>query len=254
MGGRWIGALLPALLLGLWEGLYHVPVLRMESVSRPTEVARALANGLADGTILQATAQTFQAALLGFALASAVGVAMGIVLGLAPQLERVVGPSIDAMRPVPSVALMPLALLLFGFGVRLEVSVIAFACLWPVLIVTTAAVRDVDVRLLEVARVLRMSAAARVFKIVLPAAMGRIAVGLQLSLGIALVVAVTVEIVLNPRGLGHAMMAAQQALRFDEMYARLVWIGLTGWLVSAASQALVDRLPTVRSLRDGGGT
>lgn len=237
------GLLLPACGLIAWEALWHVPRWRMVSVSHPAEVVVALARGLADGSMLNATLETFQAALLGFALAAFVGVAAGIVLGLAPRLERIVGPSIDAMRPVPSVALIPLSLMLFGFGVRMEALVVAFASLWPVLIVTTAAVRGIEPRLLEVARVLRLSARERTWQIVLPAAAGRIAVGLRLALGIALVVAMTVEIVLNPRGLGAAVMSAQQALRFDQMYANLVWIGIIGWAVNAASQALVARLP-----------
>lgn len=121
----------------------------------------------------------------------------------------------------------------------MEASLIAFASVWPVLLVTIAAMRGIEPRLLEVARVLQMPMLDRMRKIVLPAALARIAVGLRLALAIALVVAVTVEIVINPRGLGHAMMSAQQALRFDEMYAQLLWIGVTGWAVSALAQRLL---------------
>lgn len=243
MKRSWLGAVVPLMLLVLWEGLWHVPSLRLESVSRPVEVARALWQGIADGTLLAATRETFEAALLGFAIASTVGLALGVMLGLMPRLERIVGPSVDAMRPVPSVALIPLALMLFGFGVKMEASVVAFACLWPVLLVTIAAVRGIEPSLLEVARVLEMSTARRTFAIVLPAAMARIAVGLRLALALALVVAVTVEIVLNPRGLGHGMMSAQQALRFDQMYAQLLWIGIVGWALSGLTQKLLAHWP-----------
>jgi ABC-type nitrate/sulfonate/bicarbonate transport system permease component len=99
--------------------------------------------------------------------------------------------------------------------------------------------------LLEVARVLEMSTLERTFKIVLPAALARIAVGMRLALAMALVVAVTVEIVLNPRGLGHSMMSAQQALRFDQMYAQLVWIGIVGWALGILSQKLLENWPGV---------
>jgi NitT/TauT family transport system permease protein len=121
----------------------------------------------------------------------------------------------------------------------MESAVIAFACFWPVLLVTIAAVRGIDPRLLEVARVLELPVPQRMLKIILPAALARIAVGLRLALAIALVVAVTVEIVINPRGLGHAMMSAQQALRFDRMYAQLVWIGVVGWGVSVLAEKLM---------------
>ena len=100
-------------------------------------------------------------------------------------------------------------------------------------------VQDEKPRLLELAASLQLGFAARLSKIVVPAALGRIAVGLRLALGIALVVAVTVEIVLNPRGLGYSMIFAQQALRSDLMYAQLLWLGLVGWLLNYAAQKAV---------------
>src|SRR5690606_22634763 len=107
----------------------------------PVAVFQALFRGVLDGSILTSTYQTFQAALLGFVIASVLGIVVGVFLGLAPRIDRVVGPSIDAMRPVPSVALIPLSLMIFGFGVRMEALVVAFACVWPVLIITVSAVR-----------------------------------------------------------------------------------------------------------------
>lgn len=240
---RLLGMIIPMALLVAWEAIWHAQSLRMESLSRPLDVARAFYLGMADKTILKSTLETLEAAALGFGLAAVCGLFLGIVLGLMPRVDRIVGPTVDAMRPVPSVALIPLALLLFGFGVSLEALVVAFASFWPVLLVTTAAVRAIDPRLLEVADALEMSSLARTFKIVIPAALGLIAVGLQLALGIALIVAVTVEIVINPRGLGFAMMSAQQALRFDQMYAQLLWIGVIGWGISKLSQRLVKSWP-----------
>lgn len=240
MHRRWLGLIVPVVLLLVWEAIWHVGALRMESLSHPWEVAIALYQGLLDGSILFLTLQTFESALFGFAIAAAIGVTGGIFLGLVRRAERVVGPSIDLMRPVPSVALIPLALMIYGFGVRMEASIVAFACVWPILIISTAAVRSIEPGLLEVARVLQMTSTERTFKIVLPAAAGRIAVGLQLALAISLVVAVTVEIVINPRGLGYGMMSAQQAMQFDKMYAQLLWIGVVGWGLSFISQKLLD--------------
>lgn len=240
---RLLGMIIPIALLVAWEAIWHVQSLRMESLSRPWDVAHAFYQGMADKSILKSTLETLEAAALGFGFAAICGLFLGIVLGLMPRVDRIVGPTVDAMRPVPSVALIPLALLLFGFGVSLEALVVAFASFWPVLLVTTAAVRAIDPRLLEVADALEMSSLARTFKIVIPAALGLIAVGLQLALGIALIVAVTVEIVINPRGLGFAMMSSQQALRFDQMYAQLLWIGVIGWGISKLSQRLVKSWP-----------
>jgi NitT/TauT family transport system permease protein len=127
---------------------------------------------------------------------------------------------------------MPLALMMFGFGVGLEASVVAYACVWPILIVTIAAVRAIEGRLLEVAAVLELPLWKRMTKIVLPAAFERINIGLRVSAAISLVVAVTVEIVLNPRGLGYNLILAEQSLQIGLMWAQLVWLCLLGYVLN----------------------
>jgi NitT/TauT family transport system permease protein len=219
----------PALIVVAWEALARAGHLPADTLPQPSQIGLAALGLLADGSLLLAAWQTLQAAVGGLVLAAIIGVLCGVVLGLTPRAARVVGPSIEAMRPVPAVALMPLALLFFGFGLSMEVAVVSFACVWPVLVITIAAVRGIEPRLLDVARVLEMSARTRLFQIILPAAMARIGIGLRLAMGIALVVAVTVEIAIDPRGLGFQLMTAQQSLRPDLMYAWLAWIGILGW-------------------------
>lgn len=237
------GSVLPVLLLVLWEAGSRGGVLPMDTLSRPSDIVRAAWEGFGDGTILTATWQTVQAALTGFAIAAIAGILFGVILGLSPRLERIVGPTVDALRPVPAVALIPLALLLYGFGLQMEAAVIVFACFWPILLVTIAAVRGIEPRLLELARVLQMSFSERMRKIILPAALGRITIGLRVAISISLVVAVTVEIVINPRGLGYGMIIAQQTLRSEVMYAQLIWLGLLGWALNALLERAVALWP-----------
>ena len=241
------GALIPVTLVCLWEVLSRVGVLPIDTCSRPSDIARAAIRGFADGSIPTETWLTVEAALTGFAIAAVLGIFCGMALGLAPRLERIVGPTVDALRPVPAVALIPLSLLLFGFGLAMEAFVIAFACVWPILLMTIAGVRGIEPRLLELARVLEMSFGERLRKIVLPAALGRIGVGLRIAFSISLVVAVTVEIVLNPRGLGYGMMTAQQMLRPELMYAELLWLGLLGWGLNAVLEHALGRPAGLRA-------
>ena len=176
----------------------------------------------------------------------ALPILLGAILGLWTPVARMAGPTFDALRAIPSIAWMPVALLVFGWGIAMESSVVAYACTWPILIATWAAVRGVEPRLLEVADTLEMGFWERLWKIVLPAAFGRINVGLRIALGVALVVSVTVEIAVNPRGLGYALVLAQQSLRADLMYAQILWLALIGFLLNAA-------LKTVDSARASGG-
>jgi NitT/TauT family transport system permease protein len=156
-------------------------------------------------------------------------------------MERVTVLVVEALRPVPSVALIPVALLIFGFGQVMSASVVAFACFWPILIVTVSAVRSIDPRVIEVSRVMGFPLHARILKFALPAALPGILVGVRVAAGIAIVVAVTVEIAANPRGLGYGMIVAQQSLNAPIMWATLLWLGIVGFLANWGLERLERR-------------
>jgi ABC-type nitrate/sulfonate/bicarbonate transport system permease component len=195
-----------------------------------------------DGSLFAATGFTLGSAALGLAIGTLGGVLLGTVLGLVPRAARAGFLSIEVLRPIPSVALIPLAMLVFGFGLRLELSVVAFATFWPMLVLAQAAARQVEPRLLEVARALQLSPAERFAKIVLPAMVPRLFVALRLGVAIALVVAVTVEIAANPHGMGYTLMIAQQSLDPALMLAWLFWIGAVGYAVNAGALWLQRRV------------
>ncbi len=209
-----------------------------DALAPPTAAAQAFARAVADGSLLQATAFTLGSAALGLALAALLALALGTALGLSPRLAGMGFLSIEVLRPIPSVALIPLAMLLWGFGVRMEVGVVAFATFWPLLVLTQAAVRQVEPRLLEVARALQLTPWMRFRSIVLPAMVPRLFVALRLGVAIALVVAVTVEIAANPHGMGYALIIAQQSLDPALMLAWLFWIGVVGVVVNAGALRL----------------
>ena len=227
-----MAAILPVLILFLWEGLSRAGVLSEDGFSRPSDWAVALVKALADGTLLTQTVETFGAAAQALLISSLLGISIGAVLGLVRPLERAAQLTVDALRPIPSVALIPLSLLVFGFSREMSAAVAAFACFWPILIVTIASVRGVDPRLLEVGKMLRFSLVQRIWKLALPAALPGILVGVRVAAGIAIVVTVTTEIVTNPRGLGHGMTMAALGLQADLVWATLIWIGIVGWLVN----------------------
>jgi ABC-type nitrate/sulfonate/bicarbonate transport system permease component len=204
-----------------------------DSIAPPSLVVVAFAGALADGSLLLATRDTLLSALGGLAIGAVIGLALGVLFGSVRAIDRLMALATELLRPIPSVALIPVALVALGFGYRLEIAIIAFACTWPLLLLTRAAVAGVEPQLLEVARMLRLGLPARIIKIIIPAALPRIFVAFRLAAGISLIVAVTVEIAVNPIGLGFGIMSAQQALRPELMLAYLVWIGVVGYGLNA---------------------
>jgi ABC-type nitrate/sulfonate/bicarbonate transport system permease component len=224
--------LLPVATLVVLEIWARAVDLQSDSLAPPSAVAVALLGAFQDGSIATATRDTLFSAFAGLSIGGAIGLAFGIALGIFNVFDRLMEVTIEAIRPIPSIALLPIALIALGFGYRMEILIVAFACIWPILILSRAAVAGIEPRLMEVSRALRLSPLDQVRKIIIPAALPRIFLAFRLAAGIALIVAVTVEIAINPIGLGAAIMTAQQALRPDLMLAYLLWIGVVGYLLN----------------------
>lgn len=237
----------PALLLACLEFWARTAGASSEAIAAPSAALRAFAQSLSDGSLLSTTAFTLLSAGLGLAIGSVAGILVGVTLGLSQRAARAGFVTIELLRPVPSVALIPLAMLVFGFGLQMETAVVAFATFWPMLVMTQAAVRQVHPRLLEVALVLEMAPVRRFTSIVLPAIVARLFVALRLGVAVALVVAVTVEISANPHGMGYAMSVAQQSLDPATMWAWLFWIAVVGFAVNE----LMSRLQGAVAFRMG---
>jgi ABC-type nitrate/sulfonate/bicarbonate transport system permease component len=205
-----------------------------DSIAPPSEVFAAFLDAVRDGSLIAATRDTLISAFGGLILGASLGLIFGLALGSLRTLDRLLELALELLRPIPSVAVIPIALVALGFGYRLEIVIVAVACFWPLLIMSRAAVRGIEPRLIEVGRVLRLSPLQEAIKIIAPAALPRIFLAFRLAAGISLVVAVTVEIAVNPQGLGYEAMVAGQALRPALMLANILWIGIVGYALNAA--------------------
>jgi ABC-type nitrate/sulfonate/bicarbonate transport system permease component len=213
-----------------------------DSIAPPSEVLAAFLDAVRDGSLVAATRDTLISAFGGLVLGAGLGLIFGLALGSLRTLDRLLELALELLRPIPSVAVIPIALVALGFGYQLEIIIVAVACFWPLLILSRAAVRGIEPRLIEVARALRLSPLQEAIKIIVPAALPRIFLAFRLAAGISLVVAVTVEIAVNPQGLGYEAMVAGQALRPALMLANILWIGIVGYVLNAALVVAQARL------------
>jgi ABC-type nitrate/sulfonate/bicarbonate transport system permease component len=221
-----------------WELVVQLSVNRFESLPPPTQIAVAAVELARSGQLWIDFSHTLVAALAGWLLASAAGLALGVVLIQSRLLHGYALATIEVLRPLPPVAFVPVAVLAFGFSIATELSVMVLPCLWPVLINTMTALRQTPERLLEVACACRLSPLATLTRLRLPQAFPTIMVGLRLALSLALVLAVVTEMIGNPEGMGYAMVREQQALRADAMFAYLFLIGLTGVALNAGLRTI----------------
>ena len=231
---NYLGLLTMLLIVGAWEALVRSGVLTYEFLPAPSAVASGAQTLLASGELTGNVAHTLRVTLLGWLLASSLGIGLGLVLGLSKTAWRWSMASIEVMRAIPPVSLVPVAVLVFGFSIRMELMIIFFVSAWPVLVNTIDGVRGVRGELLDLASMLRMPPLTRIGRIVLPSAMPSILVGLRLAMSLSLVLAVVGEMIGNPAGLGDALVRAQQALQPAQMFAYMLTIGLLGVGLNAA--------------------
>jgi len=219
------------LLLG-WQWTLSDPTFVSDTLAPPSAVAVALGKMIADGELFREIAETVLSSLIGLALGAGAGALLGIVSGIIPPVAIAIRGPVEVLRPLPAIALVPLMTITFGLGLKMEVYVIAFAVFWPAIILTQQAVRQIEKQLLEVADALELTKAERIWKIILPSITPYLVVMLRFTAAIALLIAVTVELVSNPRGLGHEMMLAAEAFTPARMLAYLTVITAIGWCLN----------------------
>jgi ABC-type nitrate/sulfonate/bicarbonate transport system permease component len=174
----------------------------------------------------------------GYALAAALSVGAGLCLGLWRPLYNLFEPLIELLRPMPSPATIPIAILFLGIGDEMKVAVTVYACSWPILLNTIDGVRSVDRVLFATAATFRLTAWARFWKVVLPAASPQIVTGLRVSLAIALILVVTSEMVVSNDGLGYYVLESQRTFQMPQMYAAVVALAVVGYVLNRLFLAL----------------
>ncbi len=169
---------------------------------------------------------------LGYAIAVVVAVAIGLPLGLSPMLRRATSPLVEFLRAVPPPALLPFAIVVLGVGDSGKVFLIAFVCIWPVLLNTIDGVTGIDPTLNDTARVYGVGGRQRLLQIVLPAASPQIFAGMRTSLSLALILMVISEMVASTNGIGFFVLQSQRSFAIPEMWSGILLLGLLGYLLN----------------------
>lgn len=233
--------LLPIALLAAWQ-LAATTSDGLNALPTPMEIGKALLDTLVSGRLPADALHTFGAALASWGICLVVGIPLGMALGSSAKLRIMLSLFIELLRPVPAVALIPLAILVFGFSLQTEISVTVFASVWPVLFSSKSGIERLHARMFEVAATLHLSRWHALRSVVTPAAFREILVGARLSFSLCLVVSVVAEMVGNPVGLGWGLVSAQEAMKASEMFAYLFAIGLLGVFANFALDFAVKRL------------
>ena len=225
---RAASVLLAIVLLLAWEiacRVLRIPVLVLPP---PSAIAATLWQGLASGYFWPHLRATAQELVLGVLAGSALGFLAGVVLGESAVLRRVLMPYVVASQVVPKLALAPLFILWFGFGITSIVVITALICFFPLMENTLTALQQVAPERLELFRMLGATRAQTLWRLKLPSGLPAILAGLRVAVVLALVGAVVGEFIGASRGLGALVIATQGTMDTARMFAVLVLIALLG--------------------------
>ena len=180
--------------------------------------------------------------LRGYLLAAAIAVTFGTILGYFRLAYSLLEALIEFLRPMPSVAIIPVAILFLGIGDSMMVAVTVYACTWPILINTIDGVRNIDRILIHTGKTFGLGRWKILRQIALPAAAPYIVTGLRISLPIALILVTTSEMVVGGSGLGFFILDEERSLRTSNMYAGIVLVAMLGYMLNRLFLALESKL------------
>jgi ABC-type nitrate/sulfonate/bicarbonate transport system permease component len=176
----------------------------------------------------------------GYAIAVVVAITAGMLLGLSRRGRRAAAPIVEFLRAIPPPALLPFAILVIGVGASMKIFIIAFVCVWPILLNTIDGVTAVDPTLRETTRVYGIRGWDRIWGVMAPAASPQIFAGMRTSLSLALILMVISEMVASTNGIGYFVLQSQRTFAIPEMWSGILLLGILGYVLNGAF-VLIER-------------
>lgn len=230
------------LLIASWQVIANLRLVSPVFLPGPDRAWFALVSGFGSGDLQVKFLGTVERMILGWFLASLVGIAIGATIGTSSRARIYLQPTLEFLRPLPSSAVIPIAIALFGRSEAMVLSVIAFGALWPTLLATIHGFSAVEPRLFEVSEVLGLSRMEVIRKVALPSALPDILAGMRLSATVALILTVVGEMLTSRDGLGQWIILSAQSFQAANVFAGVILLGMIGYIAALILTFAENRL------------
>lgn len=235
---NWVSIVSILCLLAIWELICQSGVVSSLFLPAPTSIISALLQMIADGEIGVSLAASLYRILAGFFIGSLVGLAVGLVTGTSALMDKIGNPIVNAIYPIPKIALLPLFILWLGIGELSKVTIIALGVFFPVAMNTYSGVKNVDTLLLKVAASFNASWWMTMKSVVLPNALPMIFAGLRLAAGTSLLLLVAAEMIAAQVGIGALILHYGDLMITDRLMAGVIVLSLLGLVFNLILQFL----------------
>ncbi|WP_405083585.1 ABC transporter permease [Paenibacillus psychroresistens] len=235
-----VGAILPLFVLVVWQVLGEFGLISELFLPTPLVIAAAFKKLLLSGELWIHVRISLIRAGSGFLVGGSLGLLFGLLVGLFRQTERILDPTIQVLRLIPYLATAPLIILWFGFDETSKVVIIANGCFFPLYVNAFLGIRNVDNKLFEVAKVLQFNRFKQITRLILPASLPNIFLGVRISMGIAWIGLVVAELIGSQSGVGFLILQAKQDSDVPIIFVGILIFavvgGLTDWIVRVAER------------------
>ncbi|MEK6594352.1 MAG: ABC transporter permease [Pseudomonadota bacterium] len=228
--------------VGLWSFLSSVGWIDRVLLPSPLEVLKSLVMTVGDGSLLRHITASLMRVLQGFAVALLIAVPLGIAMGVSQVTRALIEPLLELLRPIPPIAIIPLAILWFGIDELSKVFIIAYGAFFPILVNTMAGFREVDRVHVRAAQVLGAKRWHIFRDVVLRSAFPFIVVGARVGMGMAFIVLVAAELIASSVGLGFLISDARYNFRTDQIFLGMACIGILGFALNKVLLEVERRL------------
>jgi len=228
----------PIGLLALWQVLLMLGFGDRRFIPTPSDIAYRYWEMIVSGELARHTSVTLYRVFAGFFVGSIPGVVVGLLMAMFRPVRIFVDPLIASLFPIPKIALMPLLLLVFGFGDASKIAVVAIAVFFPVIINTYSGAANIEKIYWDVARNYGASQSVMFCRIVFFGALPMIFAGLRIALAVSFIVLVAAEFVATKSGIGYLIWNSWELLQVDVMFVGIVTVGLLGMIATVALQEI----------------
>lgn len=236
------GISLPILILIVWQAVGTFLAISKTVLPTPVDIILSFQSLMTSGELARHLLISLTRAVIGFFIGAGLGLLFGTISGLSNHVEQYVDPSLQMLRTVPHLALSPLFILWFGLGETSKVLLIALGAFFPLYVNTLLGIRGVDRKLFDVARILEFSRLKQITKLILPAALPNLLLGIRLSLGAAWLGLVVSELMGASEGIGYLIMDARQFSRTDVVFVGIIIFALGGKIGDSLVRIMEGRL------------
>ena len=245
------GFVLPGIVIVVWQTISGLGYVSDTVLPSPFLIVQSFISLLMSGELFEHLGISILRAFVGFLLGAGIGLSLGLIVGFSKRSEGYVDPTMQILRTIPNLAVTPLFILWFGFDELSKILLIAFASFFPIYVNTFNGIRSVDAKLFDVARVLEFSKRKQLTRLIFPASLSSILLGLRLSLGAAWLSLVVAELMGSSSGVGYLIMDARQFSQTEKVFVGIIIFGIVGKLTDSFVKVLEKRLLKWRNSFEG---